>query len=813
MKGLLKVLFGIIGLLVVVIVAAAILIPMYIDPNDYKDEITALVKKQTGHELQIPGDLSVTVFPWLGVQTGELVFSNAEGFGPDPMMRAKGVEVRVKLLPLLRKEIEMGTVVVDRLEAYLARNKEGVNNWDDLIKAAEEAPEQQPPADTGDQGLALAGLAVGGLDVSDSRLSWDDQQTGQRYVIDQLNLETGELVPGRPIDIDLSLSVDASKPELEGTLSLAGTVSYDLDQQRYEVTPLSLESSLEGPQLPGGAADIDLSADTLAADLSAHTASIRALSLSALNTHIEGDIEAQNIDRRVPGLKGFLNISGDSLPALLEAAGKQELAASLADKPAEFMLKASFDADAEAGTAQMSDLEAGVLGIELSGHMNASQTNTDNPVLNGQFDIAGLGLDAEASVDAKNLLKEPSYSGSLKLAEFNPRDLMQELELEVPETADDEVLTSLSLDTQYSGTANSISLSKLTLQLDDTKATGNLAVTDFASQALRFDLNADQMNVDRYLPPPAEGESRPAATPESAAAGAATELPLETLRSLNIQGNLKVGELVISKAKLSDVRLTIHADQGVIKLAPVAANLYQGSYDGTVNLDATGQQPALAVDTTLTAVEIGPLLKDMAGEAKLTGTGNITAELNTVGADVNAMKKRLNGNAQLLFRDGAYKGINLGAILRKADAVLEGRSLKEVSAEEQTDFSEMTATLDIKDGVIKNDDLSAKSPAVRVAGKGQANLVTENVDYTVNASVAKTAKGQGGEELDSVGGYTVPVRCKGTFAEPGCKPDFEGLVKARVDREIDKQTDKAKDKVKEKLQDKLGDEFKDALGF
>ena len=818
MKGLFKVLFGIIGLLIVVIVAAAILIPMYVDPNDYKGEITTLVKKQTGRELQIPGDLSISVFPWLGVQTGELVFSNAEGFGDEPMVRAQGVEIRVKLLPLLRQEIQVGTVVIDELQASLGRNKQGVSNWDDLIKAAETAPEQQEPAQpAGDQGLALAGLAVGGLDISNSRVIWDDKQAGQRYAIDQLNLETGELVPGQPIDIDLAMNFEASQPELQGDLALAGTVSYDLDKQQYQVTPLDLESSLKGPQLPGGAADISLSADTIAADLKAHTARVNALSLTALNTAIEGDIQAQNIDRKVPGLKGFVKVSGDSLPALLKAAGQQDLAAQLANKPESFMLNASFDAAAEAGTAKVSELEASVLGIELSGKLNASQTNTDNPALSGEFDIAGLGLDATTTVKAENVLKQPSYSGSLKLAEFNPRDLMDELAIELPATADDEVLTRLALETQYSGTSNSINMSQLNLQLDDTTATGSLGVADFAQQALRFDLNVDQINADRYLPPAAEGEAKPAATPETAAAGAATELPMETLRELNIQGSLEIGQLTISKAKMSDVKLTINADQGVIKLAPVTAKLYDGSYDGAVNLNATGKQPSLALDTKLAGVNIAPLLQDMTGDAKLTGTGNITANLNTAGADLPAMKQRLNGKADLLFKDGAYKGINIGAILRKANALLEGRSLKEVSSKEQTDFSEMTATLNITDGVVKNDDLTAKSPAIRVNGAGQANLVTEQVDYTVKASVAKTAKGQGGEELDSVGGYTIPVRCQGTFAEPGCKPNFEGLVKAKVDKAVDEQTDKAKDKVKKKLKEQLGDEagkkLKDALGF
>jgi len=895
MKGLMKILFGIIGLLVVLIVTAAIVIPMYVDPNDYKDDITALVQKQTGRELQIPGDLSITVFPWLGVQTGRIVLSNAEGFGDEPMVQAEGVEVRVKLLPLLRKEIQMGTVILDRLQANLARNAKGVTNWDDLIKAAEEAPAEPEPEAEEQPALALAGLAVGGLDISDSRVSWDDRQAGVRYVIDDLNLETGELAPGRPIDIDLSMALQASEPELKGTLALAGTVSYDLEKQQYQVTPLSLESSLQGPQLPGGVADISLDADTVAADLGANTASLKSFTLRALETTIEGDIDAQNIDQKLPGLKGYIQAEGDNLPGLLTALGQAELAEKISGDAAKFSLNASFDADAAAGRASVQDLEARLLGVDLSGNLAATNTNTDNPGINGQLTVAGkdlgpllavagqddlakslraldaranlsgsrrnlklepleltatvagdavpegpvdvsvkataaanldeetlqvpqfavqgLGLDVQGSVNAGGILSEPAFNGALKVAPFNLRKLMQQLAMEVPETADDKVLTKVAVDTKFSGSSNSLSLSGLTLNLDDTTATGSLGVADFEKQALRFNLNVDELNADRYLPPQAEGK---AATPETAAAGAAL-LPVETLRKLNIKGDLKAGQLVISKAKLNNVSLSINAENGVIAIAPVSANLYEGSYQGAVNLDAAGKQPVLKFDTTLASVAIEPLLMDMTGDAKLTGTGNIKAQLTASGADTDAMKKTLNGTADLLFRDGAYKGVNIGAILRKANAILEGRSLQEEPSETQTDFSEMTATLKITDGVVKNDDLAAKSPAIRVNGTGQANLVTEQVDYKVEASVAKTAKGQGGEELQSVGGYTVPVRCKGTFAEPGCKPDFEGLVKARVEREIDKQTDKAKEKVKEKIQDKigeeLGDKFKDTFGF
>ena len=66
------------------IVAAAIIIPLVVDPNDYKDEIVSKVKETTGRDLKIQGDIGLSVFPWLGLELGALELSNAKGFGDAP---------------------------------------------------------------------------------------------------------------------------------------------------------------------------------------------------------------------------------------------------------------------------------------------------------------------------------------------------------------------------------------------------------------------------------------------------------------------------------------------------------------------------------------------------------------------------------------------------------------------------------------------------------------------------------------------------------------------------------------------------------
>ncbi|MEX0951691.1 MAG: AsmA family protein, partial [Gammaproteobacteria bacterium] len=572
-----------------------------------------------------------------------------------------------------------------------------------------------------------------------------------------------------------------------------------------------------------------------------------------------------------------LDIEGEDLPALMRLAGLDDMAAQIRSaSSARFSLSAKLDADAEAGTAQVSNLQAQVLGVKVQGDVNATATQTDNPALNGQISLAGeslgdllavvgqaalaenlkslnaevkfsgtqqqfklepinatatfagkqlpqgpvdialiatatanmanetlsipslavkgMGLDVQATVDAKAILSTPQYSGNLKVAAFNLRQLMQQLALDIPDTSDDKTLTKVAVDTQYAGTTNSINLSNLVLQLDETTAKGNFGIIDLARQAVRMNLTVDKINADRYLPPATEAP----ATPETAAAGAAG-LPLETLRALDIQGTLAIGELIISKAKLSDIKLNLNAKDGDIALAPASANVYSGKYQGAVNLNAKKDTPLVNIDSALTGININALLSDLRGEpSKLSGTADLQAKLDARGADADAFKRTLGGNVAFVVNDGSFKGVNIGHMLRQAGAVLEGGSLQAVPKEESTDFSELTGTLNIKDGLINNDDLAMKSPAIRLDGKGMANLVSEQVDYVLNASVAKTAEGQGGRELKAVGGYTVPVRCKGTFADPGCKPDLAGLAKARLQKELDKKSDGATKKVEEK---------------
>ena len=142
--------------------------------------------------------------------------------------------------------------------------------------------------------------------------------------------------------------------------------------------------------------------------------------------------------------------------------------------------------------------------------------------------------------------------------------------------------------------------------------------------------------------------------------------------------------------------------------------------------------------------------------------------------------------------------------MRKAQAGFVGK----VDENAKTDFSEMAGTLIFDQGVVRNQDLVLKSPLLRIAGQGQADLVSERIDYTLNTTLSATAEGQGGKELTDLRGITIPIKVSGTFDDPSYTPDVAGLAKAKAEKALEKN----KEKITEKLKEKLGEDAGGVLG-
>ena len=242
-----KKIFRLIGLTLVVAIAfLAVAIGAFValfDPNAYKDDLSSLVRDATGRDLQFHGDVELTIYPALGMKLGSMSLSNAPGFGAQPMVKVAAASVSVDVKSLLAMAPEIEKLVLRDLEVNLVRNQAGVTNWDDLVKpAADDASGQQAGGGQGAaQGAGGGDLqiqgAFGGLDLQNIRVSWLDEQAGQRYEITDLDLGTGRIVPNQPFPLTLHLVVQG---DVDVTVDLKSNIEYLIEQQQLTLDGIDL---------------------------------------------------------------------------------------------------------------------------------------------------------------------------------------------------------------------------------------------------------------------------------------------------------------------------------------------------------------------------------------------------------------------------------------------------------------------------------------------------------------------------------------------------------------------------------------------
>ena len=214
------------GITLGLLIALIVIIPFLVDLNDYKPQISQAAKEATGRDLTIEGDIKLSLFPWIGMELGAMQLSNATGFGDQPMARIEGADVKLKLMPLLKSEIEMKTITLQGLRLNLTVTEEGNNNWSDLASGDRTAAIEESP---GSESAKLAALVIGGLAITDAQVVYDNRATGSRYAIETLNLTTGPLALNAPIDIELNTKLSSSKPSINGILGIKVRVIADME--------------------------------------------------------------------------------------------------------------------------------------------------------------------------------------------------------------------------------------------------------------------------------------------------------------------------------------------------------------------------------------------------------------------------------------------------------------------------------------------------------------------------------------------------------------------------------------------------------
>jgi AsmA protein len=740
MRRLFKTLAWGLGIIAALLIAAAVYIFLIFDPNKYKAEITTMVHKATGRELTIQGDLKLSLFPWLGVETGVMTLNNLPEFGRQPFAKIDAAAIKVKLLPLLHKDVEVDTVTLNGLYLNLIRTAAGHGNWEDLTTGSGKQPSQSSSA----QSVAaptVAAFAIGGVRIQNATVIWDDRQNQSRFELSDLSLHTGPVSPMAPVTLAVTTQIKSTAPALTAHLELTTQALYDFAAQRLRLTGLKLTTEAQGQALPADETKLTLTTDAVL------------------------KFPAQQY--QLSKLKLLAALRGEQLP----------------EKQVDAALDANVALDLKQGSLQVDPLKLQAWNVKIQG-----------------------------SLQGRGLLTTPRFSGELTIPGFSARELLSRLGVEALNTADKQALTAVSANVTFSASPAGAELTKLAAKLDQTQISGKASISNFSQPAYRFQLAVDDIDADRYLPPAATSNAKPA-TPATAAGAGAAELPLATLRKLDVDGSLSIGKLKIARLKLNNIKLGIKAAEGVIRANPLAAQLYGGSYRGDLRLDARGRALQLSMDENLSAVEIGPLSQDLLQKDLVAGTGNVRLQLTGTGLSPDELKRTVTGNIGFSLKNGRVNGINLLDVIQK-DYVkyVQGLAI-DAGKLNQTVFSKFSATAKVNKGLITTNDLALDSAQLNVKGRGNINLVDESLAMHLDA----IPRGQLAKQLGQFKGTVIPIRIEGSFSAPKFATDLDEVLKQQLKMRLDKEKQKAKaelqrkaDEEKAKLQEKLKQEQEQA---
>ena len=808
------------GLIVLALVVAGIVAATF-NPNDYKPMIVKLVQEKKQRTLNIEGDIKLAFWPKIGANLGRISIS--EHKSDKEFAAVDGLKVSLALLPLLKKELIVDTIYVDGARANIVRYEDGTTNYDDLLSEDESESEQIK-------------FDVDGVIVTDSAITYTDLQAGNEIKLSKFNLETGHVALAEPFDVSTDFELSAKQPELNIAAKIQGNFMADPEQKHFVAK--GLDASVQG-DLAGGkgvvvklSGDVDAKPETMeflvdglklvmtgdfdgakvAVDLAAPALVVQEDEVSGKEARLSltqekgsDSVKANLVLADVKGSPKALQSSGIS-GDINAKQGARTVQGKFSSPFSGNLEQLVFDLPKLAGNLDVKDpaLPGGAMkgdfALKLHADVKQEQVKSDFNLaidttrLNGDVAVAGFkqpnikfNLNAD-TLDLNKLLGQPAaktektaQGGDSKPADLSAlKSLLLEGKVSIATIIYDKYrLSGLNMGIKADG--ERLNVSPFAVKLDESQIKGSFGISRFEKPIYHFDVDIDKLDADRYI---AKSETKPA----EAAGKPATDTPIDlsALKSINADGELRIGWLNLANVKSTNVRIKLKADDGVAQLAPFSANLYEGVMNGSLQVDARAT-PQIAFKQNMTGIAIGPLLVDAINNDMLSGKGNLNLDVTTSGATVNTLKKSLNGTAGLKLTDGAVKGIDIAGTIRGYKdklSSLKGEASVEGDKTQKTDFSEMTATFNIKDGIARNDDLDMKAPLFRIAGNGQVDIGNETIDYLAKPTIVKSLAGQGGAGLDELSGVTIPVKVTGTFAKPKYALDFAGVATAIAKKKV-----------------------------
>jgi uncharacterized protein involved in outer membrane biogenesis len=878
---------AIVGVVVALLFIALLVIPAFVNVNQYHDRIQAELQSRLGRQVTL-GKMRLRLLP-PKFRVENVVVADDPAFSTArPFARAAQLDVAVKLLPLLRKDVEISSLTLNRPTIELIKNARGAWNFSSIGKApapVTAAPQQRPaqpqqappPANAGQQNFALDKLVI-----NDGLVALTDVQKRQtRSVYDHIDLTLKDFAPDKPFSLDAAVHLPGAGKQ---TLTLVGDggpinsgapalTPFRGTLKMNEVSLAAAQRFLSSPALQGtdavitGRMDLNNQAGKVASIGSVKLTQVR-LKGSEVGYPIEADYDLNDDLNRdlIQIARGSLKLGGTPLSVT------GSLNAALTPAQADLRIKASNVSLAEASRLAAAMGTGLTPGTTVNGNLTADvhvQGAVSQPAMSGTISAKNLAVtgkdlpqavnipaidlalsptqiqsnDFTAKTGGTNLAirfafagyttASPNINATVRTANASIAEILNMAKAYSPAAADMNGSGSINLDLRAQGpaknasqlalngtgqirnaalktatmtqplfvpeanlafTQNSVNIQNLAAHLGQTHASGTMSVSNFAAPRLQFDLSADKINVAE-LQQITSGPGSPAAKQKQAqsfslvpAAQAAAPPQPGLLQKATGGGTLSVGTVVNDQLVLNNVRSNVALDHGVMRLAPLTAELYGGQENGTIVVDTRRTPLGVAVTSNLQRVDANKLLSAVS-PLKQTLFGVLAANSNISfnAANSNDIARTLNGKLSLNLANGRLAGIDLLHEIASVGKFLGGAA---GAPKGFTEIAGLTGDFNVVNGLAQTNNLKATLGTGSLAGDGGVNLAAQTLNMRLTAVLSKSFSRQvGGSSIggfmntalqNSQGELVVPLIVTGSFQHPSFTPDLQKIAQMRL---------------------------------
>lgn len=430
MKKTLKILLWLILALVILLALGAFALVKLVNPNDFKPQIITAVNNATGRQLSLPGELSWTFYPEVGIHLGSASLSNPAGFSQNTFAQIDSADLAISFWGLVHGNIEFDTLNLNGLRVFLIQEKNR-NNWTFPAMSNSKTEDVAGAAAAANGPQKGYGVSIQSIAINNGGISFDNYQSKSHYALDGINITANNVGLGHtfPISIEANYNINQN---MTGNFKVSTQVNFDTTTQKLALNNLALQTSLTYPTTTGSLNITNNISGDITADLNAQTISADSLDV-AINQVFKGQINNfQVADFSNPRFSGNLSTSQFSLKDLLSSIGMSPIPVANKNLLNQVSLKTQF-----AGTTNSLNLSNLIFNLANS-QMNAdvnitsfSPLRLNEKIKLNQIDAADIMNLKGARLPMQNITSSGSISMSKSGNAVYPRTLNGSINLGV----------------------------------------------------------------------------------------------------------------------------------------------------------------------------------------------------------------------------------------------------------------------------------------------------------------------------------------------------------------------------------------------